>query len=86
MASARAGKTLEEVGQELGVTRERVRQIEMNALAKARILSRHIAIVDCLGNGAASLFKQYLYLAYVRVDGCPFRCFIKSAGIGPSVS
>ena len=38
MASARAGKTLEEVGQELGVTRERVRQIEMNALAKARIL------------------------------------------------
>jgi len=38
MASARDGKTLEEVGQELGVTRERVRQIEMNSLAKARIL------------------------------------------------
>ena len=46
------------------------------------ILSRHVAIVDCLGNGAASLFKQYLYLAYVRVDGCSFRCLIKSAGIG----
>ncbi|MDG1943890.1 MAG: hypothetical protein P8J17_06490 [Halioglobus sp.] len=42
--------------------------------------------VEPVGNGAASLFKQYLYLAYVRVGGCPFRCLIKSAGIGPSVS
>ena len=32
--------TLEEVGQALGVTRERVRQIELQALAKLRIYCR----------------------------------------------
>ena len=33
--------TLEEVGQELGVTRERVRQIQMDALRKLRRILEH---------------------------------------------
>ena len=41
--------TLEEVGREIGVTRERVRQIQMDALKKLRKILEHEGIsVDCL--------------------------------------
>lgn len=40
--------TLEEVGQEFGVTRERIRQIEAKALEKLRILREHRRIKDYL--------------------------------------
>ena len=38
--------TLEEIGKILGITRERVRQIEFKALAKLRKSSRLIRIID----------------------------------------
>ena len=41
--------TLEEVGREIGVTRERVRQIQMDALKKLRKILEHEGIsVDAL--------------------------------------
>lgn len=44
-----AGATLEEVGREVGLTRERVRQLQMEALAKLRrILEREGLSVECL--------------------------------------
>jgi len=39
-------RTLEEVGQEFGVTRERIRQIEAKALRKLRHPSRGKALKD----------------------------------------
>ena len=45
-------KTLEEVGNELGVTRERVRQIQMDALKRLR------RILDMQGFSEESLFKD----------------------------
>ena len=44
-------RTLEEVGRELGVTRERIRQIESKALARLRHPSRSAALRDCLQGG-----------------------------------
>ena len=44
-----AGATLEEVGREVGLTRERVRQLQMEGLAKLRrILEREGLSVECL--------------------------------------
>ena len=42
-------RTLEEVGQELGVTRERARQIERNAMAKLRQVMQSRKLKDYLG-------------------------------------
>lgn len=42
------GHTLEEVGQEFGVTRERIRQIEAKALEKLRVLREHSNMQDYL--------------------------------------
>jgi RNA polymerase primary sigma factor len=41
-------RTLEEVGQEFGVTRERIRQIETKTLAKLRQPSRALQLRDYL--------------------------------------
>ncbi|NIM05533.1 MAG: RNA polymerase subunit sigma, partial [Armatimonadetes bacterium] len=43
--------TLEEVGQKMGVTRERVRQIESQALRRLRHPSLRIKLVDYLLEG-----------------------------------
>ena len=43
-------RTLEEVGQEFGVTRERIRQIEAKALRKLRHPSRGKALKDYWSN------------------------------------
>ena len=40
------GQTLEEIGQEFGVTRERIRQIEANALEKLRYSSRSMTFIE----------------------------------------
>jgi DNA-directed RNA polymerase sigma subunit (sigma70/sigma32) len=41
-------RTLDEVGREFGVTRERVRQIEAGALQQLRDPSRAVKLRDCL--------------------------------------
>ena len=41
-------RTLEEIGAELGVTRERVRQIQAGALRKLRVPSRRHGLLDYL--------------------------------------
>jgi DNA-directed RNA polymerase sigma subunit (sigma70/sigma32) len=43
--------TLEEIGQELGISRERVRQLEARALTKARVILRRrgYTLQDLLG-------------------------------------
>ena len=43
-------KTLEEVGREYGVTRERIRQIEFNTLKKLRNPKRSRALKDYIGS------------------------------------
>ncbi|HAV10888.1 MAG TPA: RNA polymerase sigma factor RpoD [Dehalococcoidia bacterium] len=43
-----AGKTLEEIGGEFGLTKERIRQIEKEALAKLRHRSRSAGLIDFL--------------------------------------
>jgi RNA polymerase primary sigma factor len=46
-------QTLEEVGEKFGLTRERIRQIEQDALAKLRTMSRSARLVGYLGSSAA---------------------------------
>ena len=38
-------RTLEEVGKEVGVTRERIRQIEAKALERIRVFPRHLEVI-----------------------------------------
>ncbi len=47
------GMTLEEIGKELGITRERARQLEANALSKARkiLKQRGFTLQDLLPDG-----------------------------------
>ncbi len=42
-------QTLEEIGQEIGLSRERVRQIEKRAKAKLRLKSSSVSLIDHLG-------------------------------------
>ena len=42
-------RTLEEVGQHFGVTRERIRQIENNTLKRLEALPEAQALRDCVG-------------------------------------
>ena len=38
-------RTLEEVGKEIGLTRERIRQIEAKALERIRVFPRHLELI-----------------------------------------
>jgi len=42
------GRTLLEVGKELGISRERVRQLEVVALMKLRGMSNNAALRECV--------------------------------------
>ena len=51
-------RTLEEVGKEFNVTRERIRQIEAKALRKLRHPSRSKKLKDFLTSAALSIFPS----------------------------
>ena len=53
-------KTLEEVGEELSVTRERVRQIEVKALRKLRGFAKS-SVSEYINNNSASFNVDNMY-------------------------